>query len=52
MTPEEEIAALRKQVEDIKIKVAKKDQEQQPSPLENFKLMKQVEELNAKLGNM
>lgn len=49
---ESENSALRKQVEDIKIKVAKKDQEQQPSPLENFKLMKQVEELNAKLGNM
>ncbi|KAL9545120.1 hypothetical protein MBANPS3_007297 [Mucor bainieri] len=49
---ESENSALRKQVEDIKIKVAKKDQEQQPSPLDNFKLMKQVEELNAKLGNI
>ncbi|KAK4517344.1 uncharacterized protein ATC70_000679 [Mucor velutinosus] len=49
---ESENSALRKQVENIKIKVAKKDQEQQPSPLDNFKLMKQVEELNAKLGNI
>ncbi|GAN02549.1 hypothetical protein MAM1_0024c01993 [Mucor ambiguus] len=52
MRLESENSALRKQVEDIKIKVAKKDQEQQPSPMDNFKLMKQVEELNAKLGNI
>lgn len=49
---ESENSALRKQVDDLKIKMAKKDQEQQPSPMENFKLMKQVEELNAKLGNI
>ncbi|CEP19433.1 hypothetical protein [Parasitella parasitica] len=49
---EGENSALRKQVDDIKMKLAKRDQEQQPSPMENFKLMKQVEELNAKLGNI
>ncbi|KAF1807354.1 Skn-1-like basic-leucine zipper transcription factor [Mucor lusitanicus] len=49
---EGENSALRKQVEDIRIKVAKKEQEQQPSPLDNLKLMKQVEELNAKLGHI
>ncbi|KAI8645985.1 hypothetical protein BD408DRAFT_429146 [Parasitella parasitica] len=45
---ENENLALLKQADDIKMKLAKKDQEQH----ENFKLMKQVEELNAKLGNI